>query len=118
MSRSYVVFGSDDKLNWETLNTVEASSPEQAMGKAREQEAHNHYAAVPERNWTVGTPEVIERAPVVKWQSDTPKQMTVDDAIEKPKEKPKDGQSRVEEMLAKAEAISEPEPAESRRGVL
>jgi hypothetical protein len=78
--RSYLTFGSDDKINWEQLKTVQASGATQALNQARAQEAHNHYAVVPERNWTSATPSVVDRAPVVKWTEITPNQMRIDDA--------------------------------------
>jgi hypothetical protein len=106
MSRAYIVFGSDDRVSWSLLNTVEASSPEQAMNRAREQEAHRHYAAVPERNWSWATPQVVERPPVVKWTSISPAQMTVDDVVE-----PEPLPTREEEPV-------EEQPKQERRGVL
>ena len=42
------------------------------------------YAAVPERNWAQGQPEVVERPPVVRWRmkgSDGGDQMTVDEVL-------------------------------------
>ena len=83
MSRTYLIFGSDDEVNWELLDRVQASGAPQALNKARERENHRHYSATPERNWAQGQPEVEERAPVVKWKmkkvdSD---QMTVDDVL-------------------------------------
>ena len=77
--RSYLTFGSDDKINWEQLRTVQASGATQALNQARAQEAHNHYAVVPERNWTSATPSVVDRAPVVKWEEIVPDQMRIGD---------------------------------------
>ena len=90
MTRPYLVFGSDDGVNWELLNTVPASGAPQALNKAREQENHRHYAAVPERNWTQGTPEVVERPPVVRWKTVGEEQMTVEDAIAEATEEAKE----------------------------
>src|SRR5688572_21839895 len=86
MARKYLIFGSDDKAHWELLNTVEASGAPQALNKAREQEAHRHYACTPERNWTAATPQVEERPPIVKWSSLVDGQTTIDDAIAAAKE--------------------------------
>jgi len=77
--RSYLCFGSDDKENWAQLKTVSASGATQALNQARAQEAHRHYAVVPERNWSAATPSVKEREPVVKWEELTPGQMKIDD---------------------------------------
>jgi hypothetical protein len=107
MSRAYLVFGSDDEVNWELLNTVQASGGEQAMGKAREQQAFRHYGACPERNWTSGTPEVYERDPVIKWKTKerTPSaQMTVEDALPKPKKEQEPAPPDDDDVIERAEA--------------
>lgn len=80
--RNYLVFGSDDKINWEMLKPVSAGGAPQALNKARAQENHRYYAAVPERNWASAEPEVFERDPVVKWKEISSGQLTVDDALE------------------------------------
>ena len=64
------------------LNTVVAGGSQQALKAAQKQEAHRHYAAVPERNWASGTPVVIEREPVVKWENISPDQLSVDDVLD------------------------------------
>lgn len=111
MSRRYLVFGSEDGINWELLNTVEASGSEQALNKARSQESHRHYGATPERNWSAMTPEVFERAPVVKWKPLNAKQMTVDEVIPPPeKEKPDDDDDlldRAKDALARARSADD-----------
>lgn len=109
--RAYLVFGSDDGVHWELLNTVEANGSEQALNKAREQQQHRQYAATPERNWSAMTPKVVERAPVVKWTSVTPKQLTVHDVEEeiKKEEVQKEEAKKVEDE--KAEAIQEAKAA-------
>lgn len=104
MSRKYLVFGSDDGINWELLNTVDANGSEQALNKARDQTQHRHYGATPERNWSAMTPEVVERAPVVRWKPLNAKQMTVDEFLPPPKEKEEEGDllDRAKDALAKA----------------
>lgn len=82
MSRSYLVFGSNDKANWALLNTVDAGGSAQALNAARKQEDYLHYAAVPERNWTSATPSVQQREPVVKWAAISPDQMSVEDVLD------------------------------------
>jgi hypothetical protein len=114
MSRSYLVFGSDDEVNWELLNTVEASGGEQACNQARKQESHRHYAACPERNWTSGEPEVEEREPLIRWRwkgrEDQPaKQMTVEDALAPEKKQEKEEAIRE----AKEALAAKPEPTTS-----
>lgn len=114
MARRYLIFGSDDKVNWELLNTLEASGASQALSKAREQEAHRHYACTPERNWTAATPEVVERKPIVKWAPVTSGQLTVDDALREEPEPPyepevePEAETKVQQKVAEArEALSE-----------
>lgn len=107
--RAYLVFGSDDGVHFELLNTVEANGSEQALNKARDQGPFREYAATPERNWTAMTPKVVERAPVVKWTSVTPKQLTVDDVVEIAKEEEEVKKEEVAEE--KAEAIKEAKAA-------
>ena len=104
MSRAYLVFGSNTGVEWVLLNTVEANGSEQALSKAREQESFKQYAATPERNWSAMTPRVVERAPVVKWTSVTPKQLTVDDVV---KEVKKEEVKKEEVEEEKAEVIKE-----------
>ena len=77
--RSYLTFGSDDKVNWAQQDTVQASGSAQALNLARAQGEYRHYAVVPERNWAAGTPKVKERAPVVQWEELTPGQMRIED---------------------------------------
>jgi hypothetical protein len=93
--RQYLVFGSDDKLNWALINTVTAGGAQQALNKARTTETHRHYAAVPERNWTSATPDVVQRDPLVKWSPILAGQMTVEEALD-------DGHPSVEELVEKA----------------
>lgn len=99
MSRSYLTFGSDDKINWSRLDSVLASGSAQALNLAREQENHRHYAVVPERNWTAATPQVKERAPVVHWEDLTPGQMQIDHGAPREEEK-KTG--KIEEKIEEA----------------
>lgn len=97
MSRSYLTFGSDDKINWAQLDTVQASGSSQALNLAREQEAHRHYAVVPERNWTAATPQVKERAPVVHWEGLNPDQMRIDDGAPREERKSEKIEEKIEE---------------------
>lgn len=80
MSRVYVVFGSDDKVNWEQLGRFQAGGAPQALRAAIAKESHRHYQAVPERNITAVTPEVQQRPPVVKLTKMTPGQLSIDEA--------------------------------------
>lgn len=105
MTRPYMVFGSDDGVYWELLNTIPASGAAQALNKAREQEDHRHYAAVPERNWTQGTPEVVERPPVVRWTTVAQAQMTVGEAIDAAKDAAKEALGIEEKEEEKEEEV-------------
>lgn len=114
MSRAYLVFGSDDEVQWELLTTVEANGSEQALNKARGQESHRYYAACPERNWASGAPEVIERDPVVKWKmkhsvsEKSPKeQITVDEVLKEAETK-----AEIKEAVKEAkETLHSPMPS-------
>jgi hypothetical protein len=77
--RNYLLFGSDDGVYWEQLKPALVSGAPQALNAAKAQQAYRHYAVVPARNWTARTPETEERPPVVKWNTLTPDQLTVDD---------------------------------------
>lgn len=85
--RTYVVFGSDDKVNWEQLGPVSASGAPQALRKAIAKESHRHYFTVPERNMTAVTPEVVQRDPVVKLTKMTPGQLSFTPAATQEAEK-------------------------------
>lgn len=78
MSRTYVVFGSDDKVNWEQLGPIVAGGAPQALRQAIGAESHRHYFAVPERNITAVTPEVQQRPPIMKLTPMTPGQLSID----------------------------------------
>jgi hypothetical protein len=79
--RTYVVFGSDDKVNWEQLGPVQAGGAPQALRKAIAKEKHRHYFTVPERNITAVTPETEERPPLVRLTPMTPGQLSIQDAV-------------------------------------
>jgi len=81
MSRTYLVFGSDDKRNWEELGAFTAGGAPQAIKQAIAIEKHRHYFAVSEGNRTAVTPEVEQRAPVVRLKPMTARQLTMDDEL-------------------------------------
>lgn len=81
MSRAYIVFGSDDKSNWEELGPFPAGGAHQAIRQAMKKESHRHYFAVAEGNVTAVTPEIEERDPIVRLRPMTSRQLTVDDAL-------------------------------------
>ena len=79
--RKYLVFGSDDEQEWELLGEWEASGAATARNYGLDAKSYNHYAAVPKRNWSAASPEVVQRSPVVRWKDATPGQMTVEDVL-------------------------------------
>ena len=81
MSRVYVVFGSDDKLNWERLGEINAGGAPQALRWAIAKESHRHYLTASARYITAVTPEVEQRDPIVRLRPMGSAQLTVDDAL-------------------------------------
>lgn len=81
MSRTYLVFGSDDKINWELLGPVQAGGAPQALRRAMQAESHRHYSAVTERSWKAVTPEIVKREPIIKLNPMQAAQLTVEDAL-------------------------------------
>lgn len=88
MSRTYLVFGSTDGNIWTGLGSVVSGSVKQALAAAAERSnVHFHFAAVPERNWSAATPEVVERKPLIKWTDLNSPQLTVQELLEDPDKK-------------------------------
>jgi hypothetical protein len=81
VSRTYIVFGSDDKRNWKDLGPFTAGGAPQAIKQAIEKTQHGHYFAVAEGNITAVTPEVQQRAPIVRLRPMARGQLTVEDAL-------------------------------------
>ena len=79
MTRRYIVFGSDDKINWEEIGVVTAGGAPQALRQAINKEKHRHYFTVSEGNRTAVTPEVEERPPIMKLTPMTPGQLSIAD---------------------------------------
>jgi hypothetical protein len=87
--RKYLLFGSDDGETWHLLGEEMAGGSGQALNLARNYPyEYTLYAVVPARNWTAREPQVVERAPVVKWNEMPKDQMTVDEVL---KEAEKEG---------------------------
>lgn len=80
--RTYLVFGSTDERQWDLIGEYEASGASQARSHGLDaMSTFEHYAAVPKRNWSSASPEVVQRTPVVRWKDATPGQMTVEDVL-------------------------------------
>jgi len=84
VSRTYLVFGSDDTINWELLGPVKAGGAPQALRQAMAKESHRHYSAVTQRSWKAVTPEIVKRDPLIKMNPMKQAQLTVDDVLERP----------------------------------
>lgn len=79
--RTYLVFGSDDEQDWELLGEWAASGAASARNNGLDTKAYNHYAAVPKRNWSAASPQVVQRPPVVRWSDSVPGQLSVEDVL-------------------------------------
>ena len=73
--RTYVIFGSNDKVTLKKLGEVQASTHAQAQNKAREQDdSWLHYASTTKRNLSFRTPTVTT---VVTWADIDPGQLSL-----------------------------------------
>ena len=81
MARTYLVFGSDDGVNWEQIRAVEAGGAPQALRSVMNSESHRHYSAVTRRSWKAVTPEIVKRDPIIKMNPMREAQLTVEDAL-------------------------------------
>lgn len=81
MVRTYLVFGSDDKVNWELIKPVSAGGAPQALRTVMAGESHRHYAAVTQRSWKAVTPEIVKREPLIRLNPMQAAQLTVEDAL-------------------------------------
>ena len=83
-TRKYLVFGSNDELNWKQLGEENAASSRQAKERLLKSGDHSYryWAACPAGNWSVEEPTVVSVEPTIKWKRRDPRQMTVEDVLQ------------------------------------